>query len=1096
MFDATRKWDYGVTWNRWTSALAWTTPGGDFNATAIATNTQVGDQAGGWEDWNVTNAVQRWADSGDTDGGNGFLLKQTNESSAQGTATFASSNAANSNDFPNLYLWYDNMTGQLPYSTFSQQQPLTDRLSMGVNVAGGNLLLTQRDLQIAGTGQNFSFDRYYNSREAVTSDLGWGWTHNLGKDESLIQGGTGPAIYRGPSDYTAQFAYQAGGTFAKPPNLDADLVKNTDGTFKVTFRGSGQVKRFDANGYLVEQSDRNANKISLAYNASGLGTTITDTQGRIATLNYGPSNRVANITDSTGRAVSNTYTPAGQLLTSSTDADGKVTTFEYTTDQLTAVKDPRGNRTVFAFDADRRVTSVTRAGQSTTYAYAQGATGCPDALNTVVTDPRGKKTTYCWEKPGRVTKVIDANGNSRSATYNASSKILTQSSGASGGPTATNGYDASTGSLTTSTQPAGEASSLTYGDPANPYSPTQSTNPQGTKTNIGYDAKGNTTSVRDGASPTATQAALEYNGQTGGVCPASGPAGTLRCAIDGKSNQTRYGYDAKGNLTTITPPIPIGVTTRTYDALSRVKTITDANAKTRTYTYDAMDRVTKVDYSNGNTVSYSYDANGNLTSRVDSATGTTSYTYDAANNRTKDTLPGGATTDYTYDQVNNLKTLTDRTGTVTYGYDNVNNLASITEPDNAQTVFGYDTRDNRTSTVFPNGVTEARTYDSSDKLLTIRAAKGTDPPLTSYTYTYVDATSRQTQLQQTVIDKDDQKAAYTYDGLDRLTRELKTTSTGAVWTDRGYVYDAAGNRTTATNGAATTSYAYNAANQLCWKIDSASANNCTSPPAGALTYGYDPEGNLTGASNTSALTYNARNQTATIRDTANNTDTHTYAGTGQEDLLSSGARSFQNNQLGFGVQDGGQYGRMDVIREPNGRLFSTLEAGRRHYFLTDSRDSVTGLANTSGTSGGYFKYDPYGTLIANTGQNVQNYFWFEGSARFRNGLLKFGARYYDPSIGRWTQTDPIDQPADLRQANRYLFAGDDPVNLSDPSGTLVPALLAAAAIRYGTARYVANVSGRTLLRRFTAQESISTGKTAQTLGSAADKIVSVADKLF
>ena len=86
VFDATRKWDYGVTWNRWTSALAWTTPGGDFNSTAISTNTQVGDQVGAWEDWGVTAAVQRWADSGDTDGGNGFLLKQTNETSAQGAA--------------------------------------------------------------------------------------------------------------------------------------------------------------------------------------------------------------------------------------------------------------------------------------------------------------------------------------------------------------------------------------------------------------------------------------------------------------------------------------------------------------------------------------------------------------------------------------------------------------------------------------------------------------------------------------------------------------------------------------------------------------------------------------------------------------------------------------------------------------------------------------------------------------------------------------------------------------------------------------------------------------------------------------------------
>jgi len=421
---------------------------------------------------------------------------------------------------------------------------------------------------------------------------------------------------------------------------------------------------------------------------------------------------------------------------------------------------------------------------------------------------------------------------------------------------------------------------------------------------------------------------------------------------------------------------------------------------------------------------------------VDSAAGTVAYAYDAANNRTKDTLAGGATTDYTYDQVFNLKTLTDRTGTVTYGYDNVNNLASITDPDAAQTVFGYDTRDNRTSTVFPNGVTEARTYDSSDKLRTIRAVKGTDAPLTDYTYTYTDSASRQTQLQQTAVDKDAETTKYSYDGLDRLTRELKSTATNPSLSDRQYVYDAAGNRTSATNGAATTSYAYNAANQLCWKADIASSAACAAPPSGALSYTYDPEGNLTAANNGAAFTYNPRNQTASIRDSGAATTAQGYGGTGQDELLSSGPRSFQNNQLGIGIQDGSQYGRVDIIREPNGRLFSTKEAGRRHYYLTDARDSITGLANTSGTSGGSFKYDSFGIITSAVGQNVANYFGFEGSPKFLNGLLKFGARYYDPSIGRWTQTDPIDSPADLRQANRYVFAGDDPINLSDPTGTL------------------------------------------------------------
>jgi hypothetical protein len=43
----------------------------------------------------------------------------------------------------------------------------------------------------------------------------------------------------------------------------------------------------------------------------------------------------------------------------------------------------------------------------------------------------------------------------------------------------------------------------------------------------------------------------------------------------------------------------------------------------------------------------------------------------------------------------------------------------------------------------------------------------------------------------------------------------------------------------------------------------------------------------------------------------------------------------------------------------------------------------------------------------------------------------FGARYYDPSVGRWTQQDPSGQ-----EANAYAYVGGDPVNFVDPDGHL------------------------------------------------------------
>ncbi len=67
--------------------------------------------------------------------------------------------------------------------------------------------------------------------------------------------------------------------------------------------------------------------------------------------------------------------------------------------------------------------------------------------------------------------------------------------------------------------------------------------------------------------------------------------------------------------------------------------------------------------------------------------------------------------------------------------------------------------------------------------------------------------------------------------------------------------------------------------------------------------------------------------------------------------------------------------------------------------------------------------------VSNPWQYAADY--FESSM----GLVKFGTRYHNPKLGRWTQQDPVGgslgNPDSL---NRYLYAKDDPVNLVDPSG--------------------------------------------------------------
>ncbi len=170
-----------------------------------------------------------------------------------------------------------------------------------------------------------------------------------------------------------------------------------------------------------------------------------------------------------------------------------------------------------------------------------------------------------------------------------------------------------------------------------------------------------------------------------------------------------------------------------------------------------------------------------------------------------------------------------------------------------------------------------------------------------------------------------------------------------------------------------------------------------------------------------------------------------YAGLGQTERLTAGTVSFVNNRLGISSRTSS--GATDsYTRSPDGTILGEKVGTSNYYYLVDALGSVIAVTNPTGAtlkdSGGVntfiYKYDPYGkplndppTSFPSQPYRFAGYYW--GSTY---GLYKAGERYYDPTLGRWTQQDPIDNPLDEHGWNHYIYAGDDPVNFTDPAGTL------------------------------------------------------------
>jgi RHS repeat-associated protein len=421
------------------------------------------------------------------------------------------------------------------------------------------------------------------------------------------------------------------------------------------------------------------------------------------------------------------------------------------------------------------------------------------------------------------------------------------------------------------------------------------TDPNGTAYTI--SASGNLQSINDRSGNGLSITASGITSTTGLSVPFARDASNRITKItDPNGNIYQYGYDAIGNLVSVT-----------YPPTAQAPTCPGASAtNTSQYAYYEQDSFPYNHYYQSGTdgrcnplpVTAYYDKtndNGNsaldgrLFSVTDSFNNTTSYAYTLSTTSTINgvSVPNTGVTTITYPD----------TGTATMIYDSYGDLLSSQDPLGNTTINAYDANRNLISTTDPLGHTTTSTYDNNgNKTSSTYPATPTSVNTTSTTAynQYSEPTQTTDELgnirtfnydtnynPQSVTDSLGTLASFVFNSN-------QTLSAGAIGFDITvnpaqasiFTYDADGNMTARTDALGrTTSYIYNSLGQKT-SMTAPTPTASTGGPASTTTYAYDALGNLTQTaaplSRTTKSTYDANGNKLTDTDARGNLTTYIY----------------------------------------------------------------------------------------------------------------------------------------------------------------------------------------------------------------------------
>ena len=117
------------------------------------------------------------------------------------------------------------------------------------------------------------------------------------------------------------------------------------------------------------------------------------------------------------------------------------------------------------------------------------------------------------------------------------------------------------------------------------------------------------------------------------------------------------------------------------------------------------------------------------------------------------------------------------------------------------------------------------------------------------------------------------------------------------------------------------------------------------------------------------------------------------------------------------------------------------------YLHTDLAGTPISATDSGGNLLWRESYRPYGERLLNQPASSLKEQWFHGKIQDDTGLQYFGARYYDPVVGRFMGMDAVAFNEDnVHSFNRYCYGNNNPYRYLDPDGNIPVATLTLAII--------------------------------------------------